>query len=717
MAMGRQAGGCNQDAACARRKRASGPIDVAVAALLLAAVRADRCWSSSDWCGSAGGSPLFGHERVGRGGRRFLCWKIRTMVRGRATRLDDVLRADPDRAAGVGARLQAHARSAGDAARAFLRLTSLDELPQLWNVLVGEMSLVGPRPVTAEELARYGASAPALPLGAPGADRDVAARRQERPPLRPPRGARSRLRDAAEHSPRLRRYSAGRRSRSCVAPAADRGDPSMTELKPFRSAEADRRGGQIVPAILCGGSGSRLWPVSRRDFAKQHVPILGGASPFQRTLARLAGGAFADPIVVSAAASRFLVADQAREAGARIEIALEPEARDTLAAVIARRLPRRAARPGGDRARDAVRPPDPRRRRLRGGGGAGGRGSRPTAASWSSASRRPVRPRPTATSSAAVRRADAFVVARFVEKPDAARAAELIARGCLWNAGMFCFRADAGLREIERLAPAGARRGPQRRSTRPSDDLGALRLGAGFAEAPKISFDHAVMERTDRALVVAAGFEWSDIGDWKAVWEQSPRDAAGVAREGKVFARDVTRQLPALGRPAALRARGRPDSPSSTPPTRCWSRRSSGRRRSRAWSPSSRPTGVAEARDAGAGASALGLVPDDRPRRRASGSSGSWCCRASSCRCRSTTTAPSTGSWCSGTAEVTRDGEVLLVRENESIYLPLGCVHRLANPGRIPGRDRRGADRRLPRGGRHRADRGRFRPRLSRAER
>ena len=107
----------------------------------------------------------------------------------------------------------------------------------------------------------------------------------------------------------------------------------MTELSPIRVA--GRRTGDIVPAILCGGSGSRLWPVSRRDFAKQHAAIMGGVSPFQRTVARLAGGAFADPIVVSSAASHFLVADQAREAGARIEVVLEPVARDTLAAVAA----------------------------------------------------------------------------------------------------------------------------------------------------------------------------------------------------------------------------------------------------------------------------------------------------------------------------------------------------------------------------------------------
>ena len=91
--------------------------------------------------------------------------------------------------------------------------------------------------------------------------------------------------------------------------------------------------GSIVPAILCGGSGSRLWPMSRKEFAKQHVPILGGASPFQRALARLTGDLFAEPIVVTSAESRFLVADQALDLGLELQIALEPQARDTLAAV------------------------------------------------------------------------------------------------------------------------------------------------------------------------------------------------------------------------------------------------------------------------------------------------------------------------------------------------------------------------------------------------
>ena len=143
--------------------------------------------------------------------------------------------------------------------------------------------------------------------------------------------------------------------------------------------------------------------------------------------------------------------------------------------------------------------------------------------------------------------------------------------------------------------------------------MGALRLGPAFAEAPKISFDHAVMEHTDRALVLEAGFEWSDIGDWKAVWEQSPRDEAGVAREGNVFARDV--------RDSYLRSDGRllcvlgldgiavvdtADAVLVAPIDRAQEIKGlvgelEEQRRRR---------GV----DAGAGAAAVGLVPDRRPR-------------------------------------------------------------------------------------------------------
>ena len=139
----------------------------------------------------------------------------------------------------------------------------------------------------------------------------------------------------------------------------------MTSYSPLGGTGAHLRQGLVIPAILCGGSGSRLWPVSRKNFAKQHVPILGGASPFQRTLGRLTDEIFGAPIVISAASSRFLVAEQAKEAGVEIEIALEPEGRDTLAAVTLAACLAARRDPVGHRDDHAVGPSHPRRGGLR----------------------------------------------------------------------------------------------------------------------------------------------------------------------------------------------------------------------------------------------------------------------------------------------------------------------------------------------------------------
>ena len=454
----------------------------------------------------------------------------------------------------------------------------------------------------------------------------------------------------------------------------------MTDLSPIRTPGAEPRAGSIVPVILCGGSGSRLWPVSRRDFAKQHAAIIGGVSPFQRTVARLAAGVFADPIVVTAAASRACSATRKREAGARAEIVLEPAARDTLAAVAvaacvaARRDPTATV---------LVLPSDH---------------LIPDAGAFAAAAERAARlardgdivvfgvaPSGPATGYGYIERGAArgagFAVARFVEKPDAGRAAELIARGCLWNAGMFCFRADAGLREIERLAPEGLA-AVRRALDEASDDLGALRLGPSFAEAPKISFDHAVMERTTRATVLEAGFAWSDIGDWKAVWEQSPRDADGVASEGKVFARDV--------HDSYLRSDGRllcvlgldgvavvdtADAVLVAPIDRA--------QEIKALVGELETEGVAEAstparvRRPWGWYQTVDLGPRFRVKRIVVLPGRQLSLQKHHHRAEHWVVV-------SGTAEVTRDGAVSLVRENEAVYLPVGCVHRLGNPGRIP---------------------------------
>ena len=158
---------------------------------------------------ATGGAPIYGHERIGRGGRPFLCWKVRTMVPDAEARLEAILRADhgPPPTSGRAT------TSFGDDPRVtwlgrWLRLTSLDEVPQLWNVLRGEMSLVGPRPVTRRRAGAVRGERAALPGGAAGTHRHVAARRPQRPSLRAPGAARSLLRDEAEHLGATSRYSA-----------------------------------------------------------------------------------------------------------------------------------------------------------------------------------------------------------------------------------------------------------------------------------------------------------------------------------------------------------------------------------------------------------------------------------------------------------------------------------------------------------------------------
>jgi mannose-1-phosphate guanylyltransferase/mannose-6-phosphate isomerase len=437
----------------------------------------------------------------------------------------------------------------------------------------------------------------------------------------------------------------------------------------------------IVPAILCGGSGSRLWPVSRRDFAKQHVPILGGASPFQRTLQRLRGGVFARPIVVSSATSQFLVADQADEIGAEIEIALEPEGRDTLAAVTlaaclaARRDPSAIVlvMPSDHLVPDveAFEAAAKAAARLATEGRIVVLGITPTEPSTAYGYITPGDP---------IGR-NAHVVRHFVEKPDAARAAELIAAGSLWNAGMFCFRADAGVREIEAHAPQ-AILAVQRSIDDATDDLGAMRLGEAFAAAPKISFDHAVMERTTRAAVLVTDFAWSDIGDWKAVWEHSRRDGRGVAREGKVHSRDVSnsylrsdgRLLCVLG-VEGLVVVDTADAVLVAPIERAQEIKglvadleANGAAEARSPARVHRPWGWYQTMDLGERfrVKRIVVLPGKRfSLQKHHHRAEHWVVVR-------------------GTAEVTRDDEVLLLRENESVYLPLGCVHRLANPGRIP---------------------------------
>ena len=444
---------------------------------------------------------------------------------------------------------------------------------------------------------------------------------------------------------------------------------------------------QLVPVILCGGSGTRLWPLSRKGFAKQHVPILGGESPFQRTLRRVGGSeVFGRPIVIASPSGRFMVADQAAATGIPVEIAIEPEGRDTAAAVaLAAEL---ALRRDGE-AIALVLPSDHLIPDAHAFAAAAARAAE--AAETGALVTFGVAPSGPATGFGYIRpegrsggepRAGGRRVAAFEEKPSAARAEALIAEGCLWNAGIFCFRARAGLAEIRELAPEVAE-AVARGLAEARDDLGALRLGPSFAGAPRISFDHAVMERTRNALVVEADFEWSDIGDWRELWARSPKDAHGNVVEGEAVARDskdsfvrasdgrlvcalgveglavvdtpdavlvapLARTQEVKGLVAALSEQGRPEAET---PARVY-----------------RPWGWYQTMDLGERfrVKRIQVTPGKKlSLQRHFHRAEHWVVVR-------------------GTAEVTRDAETLTVRENESVFLPQGCVHRLANPGRIP---------------------------------
>ena len=300
----------------------------------------------------------------------------------------------------------------------------------------------------------------------------------------------------------------------------------------------------LQPVILSGGSGTRLWPLSRALFPKQLLALTGAQTLLQQTARRAQGLARATPpLVVCNHEHRFLIAEQLREAGVEpADIVLEPVGRNTAPAVAVAAL--RATREAPD-AVLLVLPADHLIRDLPAFAAAVGVAAR--AAEAGRLVTFGIRPLTAETGygyieqGAALKGIEgAFEVARFVEKPAPALAETLVASGKhYWNSGIFAFRADVFVAELERYAPellAAARAaldGAHR-------DLEFTRLGAeAFARAPSISIDYAVMEKTDRAVVIPVEMGWSDIGSWSALWAQSDKTPEGNVLVGDVYARDV----------------------------------------------------------------------------------------------------------------------------------------------------------------------------------
>jgi mannose-1-phosphate guanylyltransferase/mannose-6-phosphate isomerase len=292
---------------------------------------------------------------------------------------------------------------------------------------------------------------------------------------------------------------------------------------------------KIIPLIMCGGAGTRLWPASREGRPKQFLPLFGAHSTFQDTIHRVLDPALFDrPIIVTNTQYRFLVAEQLAEIGAEADILLEPLRRDSGPAIAA------GAAYAGKRTNNPIVVAlaadhvisDPASFVKACG----------LAAAATGADRivtfgvQPTRPateygyiRPGASIGANI-----FAVDKFVEKPDEITAERYLKEGYLWNSGNFMFRAGLLLAEYEKFESqscAAILDAVERAGT----DLGFITIeNESFARASAKSIDYAVMERTKRAAVMPVSYGWSDVGSWQAVWELSDRDKLDNFAQGSV---------------------------------------------------------------------------------------------------------------------------------------------------------------------------------------
>ena len=446
----------------------------------------------------------------------------------------------------------------------------------------------------------------------------------------------------------------------------------------------------LIPVILCGGTGTRLWPLSRASYPKQYWPLSGDgeATLLQQTQQRLEGlDGLAKPLLICNEDHRFIVAEQMRQIGVDPKaILLEPIGRNTAPAVTVAAL--QATAQGEDplllvlAADHLIRQADQFRTTIDAGRAAAEAGRLVTFG---------IVPTAPETGYGYIEAAQTFSsselkdvpIARFIEKPDRATAEQFLSTGRFtWNSGMFLFKASAMLAELERLVPevVSCCRAALEQDTA---DLDFLRLEReAFAKCPNVAIDVAVMEQTTLGSVLPLDAGWSDVGSWSALWETADRDYNGNVLQGRVIAKDSQncylrsehRLVVGLGVEnlvvvetddavlIADRAKAQTiktivkqleddDSPE-------------GKAHRKIYRPWGHYTGVTEGNrwqvkriSVKPGASLSLQMHHHRAEL--------WVV-------------------VKGTALVERDGQEHLVGENQSTYIPMGCKHRLSNPGRIP---------------------------------
>jgi mannose-1-phosphate guanylyltransferase/mannose-6-phosphate isomerase len=290
---------------------------------------------------------------------------------------------------------------------------------------------------------------------------------------------------------------------------------------------------RIIPLIMCGGAGTRLWPLSREGRPKQFISLFGKRSTFQDTLQRVSDERlFERPIVVTGAAYRFMVLEQLAEMGMQADILLESARRDSGPAIAA------GAAYAAKRDADAVLLALAADHVVRDAGAfvAACEASLPVANAGRIVTFG-VKPERAATEYGYISPGDVVQdavrsVTSFVEKPDVATATRYVKDGYLWNSGNFMFRADVLLAEYRKVDSASVD-AVNRAVDQGQRDLAFLNLDKdAFESATPISIDYAVMEKTARAAVIPVSFGWSDVGSWHAVWELSEKDEQGNAANG-----------------------------------------------------------------------------------------------------------------------------------------------------------------------------------------
>ena len=302
--------------------------------------------------------------------------------------------------------------------------------------------------------------------------------------------------------------------------------------------------GAIWPVILSGGAGTRLWPLSRELYPKQLLPLVSERSLLQDTLGRVNGKGFAAPVIVCNDDHRFIIAEQLRQLDMKPHsIVLEPAARNTAPAVAAAATLILRDDPEAlllVLASDHIIREVPAFHRAIETAAQAARSGRLVTFG--------LVPKHPETGYGYIRRGGAldgvqgaYAVERFVEKPDLATAKGYMAEGVWsWNSGMFLFPARLYLDELTAHQPKIAEAAGQAVGTA-GRDLDFLRLDKEtFAGSPSLSIDYAVMEKTQRAAVVPADLGWNDVGAWSALWDVGARDASGNVAIGDVIAHDTT---------------------------------------------------------------------------------------------------------------------------------------------------------------------------------